>query len=166
MKKTIFYIIFLMLSFSFVLADMDDLDEAKKLIEQKVSCDELTEEQLEAIGDYYMELMHPGEAHEAMEEMMGGEGSESLRQVHLNMGYRFYCNKNLGLSGMGSGMMNMMMGGGNMMGSGMMGNFGYGMMGSFGYGYGILSLIVSILVIIILVLLAVWLYQKVTERRR
>ena len=55
-----------------------DFAETKKLLDSGVRCDQLTEEQLEAIGDYYMEQMHPGEAHELMDKMMGGEGSESL----------------------------------------------------------------------------------------
>jgi len=84
-----------------------------------MSCDKLSNEQLEAIGDYYMEQMHPGEAHEIMDNMMGGEGSESLKQVHINMARRIYCNENIyiGYGMMGSGGMM------NMMGRGMMGNY-------------------------------------------
>ena len=109
MKKTIFYIIFILFSFSLALAHEEDMVDAKKIIESGVSCDELTEEQLEHLGDYIMEQMHPGESHKIMDRMMGGEDSELLRQAHINMAYRFYCN--------------------NIKGGGMMANLGYGMMG-------------------------------------
>ncbi len=40
-----------------------------------------------------MELMHPGEAHELMHKMMGGEGSEAVRQMHIQMARSIYCNE-------------------------------------------------------------------------
>ena len=98
------------------------IEEGKNLVESNVPCDNLSDEQLEAIGEYFMEQMHPGEAHEMMDKMMGGEGSESLRQVHITMAKRLYCNEDI------SGMM----GSGGMMGwknpqtnmvQGMMGNW-------------------------------------------
>src|SRR3989338_10277772 len=94
----------------------DELADARQIIENKVPCSELTEDQLEHMGDYYMEQMHSGEAHELMDKMMGGEGSETLKQVHIQMAKRLYCNEDIG-GMMGGGMMNMMMGGGNMTGS-------------------------------------------------
>ena len=166
MKKIISILVIFLFGIVAVLAQEShdsEIEEGKKLVETKISCDKLSNEQLEAIGDYYMEQMHPGEAHEIMDNMMGGEGSESLKQVHINMAKTIYCGESGSM--MGSKMMNMM-GGVNMMGSGMMGNFGYGMMGGLGYGYGLLFWVIQILVIVILALLAVWLYQKVTERRR
>ena len=123
MRKIFAILIFGMLLFgvSLVSAHEHDFDETKQLIDSGIGCDKLTDEQLESIGDYYMEQMHPGEAHEMMDRMMGGEGSESLKQVHINMAKRLYCNESVdGM--MGGGMMM----GNNMMGSGMMGNFGYG----------------------------------------
>ena len=81
--------------------------QAEAIIQQKISCDELSLDQLEILGDYYMEQMHSGELHEIMDERMGGEGSASLRQVHINMGLMFYCGQR---SAMSSSMMNMMMG--------------------------------------------------------
>ncbi len=86
------FIVFSFASVPTILAHSDEtLLEAEHLVEEQISCDELTNTQLAAIGDYYMEQMHPGEEHEYMDEMMGGEGSESLEAMHINMAYRFYC---------------------------------------------------------------------------
>ena len=100
-----------------------DFSEAEAIIKNKIPCNELTDAQLEELGDYYMELMHPGEAHKLMDARMGGEGSESLRAVHISMGRSFYCRDNSAMMG---GMMGMMgTGGMGMMGTafGMMGNY-------------------------------------------
>ena len=75
---------------------------------QEVSCDEISEDDLEQLGDAVMEQQHPGEAHEVMDRMMGGEGSESLRQVHIRMGSRYL--------GCGTSYSQGMMTGGSMMG--------------------------------------------------
>lgn len=125
----------LLLNIGLVLAHEHSIDETKGLISSGISCEKLTDGQLEAVGEYYMEQMHPGEAHELMDRMMGGEGSESLRQMHIQMAKNLYCNESGGMMGngmMGSGsmmgMMPMMMG---MIGSRMMSNYpnyqlGYG----------------------------------------
>jgi hypothetical protein len=84
-----------------------DFVQAKELIDSGISCSELSEEQLESIGEYYMEQMHSGEAHEAMDEMMGGEGSESLKQMHINMARNNYCKENTMMNN--NGMMNGML---------------------------------------------------------
>ena len=114
MKKITSILVIFLLGIVAVLAQENhdgEIEEGKKLVESKTSCDKLSNEQLEAIGDYYMEQMHPGESHELMDNMMGGEGSESLKQVHINMAKQLYCNENVyaGYGMMGSrGMMNMM----------------------------------------------------------
>src|SRR3989338_2146976 len=112
MKKTMISVLFFVVLINSVLAQEEhDFTEAKQIVDSGVSCSKLTNEQLEEIGNYYMEQMHPGEAHEMMDNMMGGEGSESLKQVHINMAKRLYCNENvyIGYGMMGSGgMMNMM----------------------------------------------------------
>ena len=138
---------------------------AEEIIKQKIPCENLTEEQLEVLGDYYMEQMHPGELHEIMDERMGGEGSESLRQVHINMGRAFYCGDN---GAMPSGMMNMMMGR-NIIGEGgygmMANNFGYSMIGNFtpfGWGFGFIFMIIFWGLIIWLI---VWLVMKLTKQK-
>ena len=144
--------------------------ETKKLVDLGISCDKLTDEQLEAIGDYYMEQMHPGEAHELMDDMMGGEGSESLRQVHINMAKRIYCNEDVG--GMMPIMMDMMSDGNMMNSGGMMGeqNIQSGMMqgitGNYYIGYNVFGWLFMVLVIIVLVLLIIWLIKQLTKNTK
>ncbi|AJB41937.1 hypothetical protein [Thermofilum adornatum] len=69
-----------------------EIEEGKKLVESGISCDKLSDEQLEAIGEYIMELMHPGGAHEIVHKMMGiEEGTEYHKQFHINLARRMYC---------------------------------------------------------------------------
>ena len=147
MRKIFTIIIFsmLLLGVSLVSAYEHDFDEIKQLIDSGISCDKLTDEQLESIGDYYMEQMHPGEAHEMMDQMMGGEGSESLKQVHINMAKRLYCNENFYI-------------GYGMMGSGMMGNY------PTYYGYNNFWNILWLVFLIGIIALIVWLIYKFTKR--
>lgn len=152
-------VVLLFFSFSFVIASEDHEDtfaQAEEIIKQKISCDDLSDDQLEILGDYYMEQMHPGELHEIMDERMGGEGSENLRLMHIRMGNAFYCGESGAMSG---GMMDMMMGREGMIGGSM------GVMGGSYYAGGMttfnfLSWIVTILVILVLVLLIVMLFKK------
>ena len=156
MKNQRLFVISLMFLFltGFVAANsMENFSQAEKLINEGVSCDQLTDEQLELIGDYYMEQMHSGEAHEYMDQMMGGEGSESLRQVHIAMAKRIYCNENVYTN---YGMM-----GGNMMNGYMTGMAGYNYQ-PYTYGFNWLFTIVLALIITLLVILIF----KQNERRR
>ena len=110
MKKYVFLVLLVLILPVAVFAHGEDgFEDTKQLIASGVSCDELSDEQLESIGDFFMEQMHPGEQHEIMDEAMGGEGSESLKQTHIRITYMMYCNN------MRGGMMNMAFG---MMGSG------------------------------------------------
>jgi len=140
-------------------AHEEEIATGKALVEKKIPCEQLSEEQLEAIGDYEMEQMHPGEAHEQMDEMMGGEGSDSLKQMHIMMAKRLYCQENSG--GMMPMMMNMM-GSGNMMDSGMMG----GMYGGMGGWFSPLYTILLIGLIILVYLWIVKLWKDIQSRRR
>ena len=148
MKNKMFVIIFILL-LNLGLANaitQQEIKEAKGLIDSKVDCKSLSDSQLEIIGEYEMELMHPGDSHEAMHKMMGlKEGSEPEKQFHINMAKTIYCGESGGM--MGGGMMNMMMGG----------NMGYGMMGNYGYGLGYWSF-VNILYIILLIGLIILVY--------
>src|SRR3989338_10428118 len=123
MRKTILVIFgVLMLALNLVNAiTQQEIKEAKNLIDSKVDCKSLSDSQLEIIGEYEMELMHPGDSHEAMHKMMGlKEGSEPEKQFHISMAKTIYCGESGGM--MGGSMMHMMQGSGrmNMMG----GSFG------------------------------------------
>jgi hypothetical protein len=84
------------------------IDEGKRIPPDAVS-----PALLEELGDAVMAEIHPDpEVHAWMDQMMGGEGSESLASAHRWMGYRYLT----GGYGRGFGMM-----GGGMMGPGMMG---------------------------------------------
>ena len=92
----------------------DDFSQAQALIKSNAPCSQLTDVQLEEMGDYFMEQMHPGELHAIMEDRMGGEGSASLKLAHANLAKTFYCGDN---TAMPMNMMNSMMGRSSMMGS-------------------------------------------------
>ncbi|MFH1325374.1 MAG: hypothetical protein ABIH49_01215 [archaeon] len=156
MKKIfLVFILALFLSLTFISTHGEEtFAEAESIIQQKISCDDITDEQLEILGDYYMEQMHPGELHEIMDERMGGEGSESLRQVHINMGLAFYCGEHDEFSG---SMMNTMMGR-NMM-YGMMGNYYYNRNNPFIW-------IFNILLIVGLVLFIIWLVKEIRKNKK
>lgn len=151
MKKIILILVIFLLSIAIVFAQEShdtEIEKGKKLVNSKISCDKLSNEQLESIVDYYMEQMHPGEAHEMMDNMMGGEGSESLRQVHINMARRLYCDENV-YTGYG------------MMGGGMMGSGGYG----FGY-WSFINILYIILLIGLIILVYLWILKLLKDVRK
>lgn len=158
MKKMLNSIlIILLLNLSLVSAiTQQEIDEAKRLINSNVDCKSLSNSQLEIIGEYYMEQMHPGESHEAMHQMMGiKEGSEVEKQFHINMAKTMYCNEGTGMMGagmMGGGMMSMMMGSG--FGTNMMGNLGY----NFWY-WNFLNVLYAILLIGLIILVYLWIIK-------
>jgi putative membrane protein len=107
---------------------------------------------LEELGDSVMEeVIGNSTLHERMDNVLGGEGSKSLTNTHLRVGYNY-------LAGIPITMMTFMGVGGMMAYGGMMGGYGYlsqnvynpsdyGMMGSFGWiwmiigGFAFLSLL-------------------------
>ena len=162
-------VVILLLSFGLAGAvTQQEINEAKKLIDSKADCKSLSNSQLEIMGEYYMEQMHPGESHELMHQMMGlKEGSEAEEQFHINMAESIYCGET---NAFGSGgMMNMMMGG-NMMGgqnvqSGMM----QGMMENFGYGVGywnFVNVLYLILLIGLIILVYFWIIKLFRDSKK
>lgn len=106
----VFAVAFFSVSGVFAAADVpvastDEFASAKLLISQGAPCGQLSQDQLEQMGDYYMEQMMPGQAHKNMEQVLGGEGSENLKQMHILMARRWYCGDAVGM-----GMMGMMSG--------------------------------------------------------
>ncbi|MBI3033626.1 hypothetical protein HYY72_00510 [Candidatus Woesearchaeota archaeon] len=154
MKKIIFaMMVTLLLNLGLVSAiTQQEINEARSLIDSKADCKGLSDSQLEIIGEYYMEQMHPGEAHELMHKMMGiKEGSEAEKQFHINMAKTIHCNEDTG-GMMGGGMMSMMMGS----------NMGYGMMGNYGYGFGywnFLNVLYVILLVGLIILVYLWIIK-------
>lgn len=52
----------------------------------QIFCTKVTDDQFEKLGDAYMGYGITEQQHTAMEVMMGGEGSATLTQAHINMG--------------------------------------------------------------------------------
>lgn len=112
MKKLFaFLIVALLLNFGLVSAITEqEINEAKTLVDSGADCKSLSDSQLELIGEYYMEQMHPGEAHELMHKMMGfEEGSDAEKQFHINLAKTIYCNERGTFVMLGGGMMGSMM---------------------------------------------------------
>ena len=165
----------------------NELTEAKKIIDAGTACTNLSNEQLELIGESYMEQMHPGDAHELMHKMMGlQEGSDTEKQFHVNMAKTIYCNEsNAGTGMMGSGMIGGMMGNnlttngmmaggiaGNMMGNGAgstQWTMAYGTATSAGnwasnlYGILYIVLLIGLIILVYLAIVKLWKYGNKKE---
>jgi hypothetical protein len=151
--RTTLWMITAILLVTAVAAHDDAIANGKLLVDSHVACANLSDTQLESIGEYLMEQAHPGEAHEAMHEMMGiKDGSPEEEQMHRQIAQMMYCG---GATGMMNGTLNhpmMARGFAPMMGNGMM-RSGYPLMGGFA-GY---NSTLDALVCIALILLIVWL---------
>lgn len=137
----------------------NNFNDTKQLIGSGVSCNILSDKQLEGIGEYYMEQMHPEESHESTHQRMGlVEGSEAEEKFHINLAKTMYCGElSTGMMGMGAG--GMMQSSNAGMNAGMMGAY-YGS----GNLAGILWLIILILLAVALSLLIIWLYKQIKRK--
>jgi len=153
---------------------------------KNIDCNKVTDDQWEKLGDAVMSIMHPDERqHELMDRMMGGEGSDSLKAMHIYMGQKYLnCSSDSGMMGGNSGMMGGMMSGNmmGMMGGGMMnnlltkssannsdGNWRYSMMGfpttaGFGSGWMIFGWLFMILFWALVILAIVWLIKTLVGK--
>jgi len=150
MKKILFFMVALLLTLALVNAvSQEELNDAKALIDLKITCDKLTNEQLEEIGEYYMEQMMPGEAHKRAHEMMGlTEGSDAEEQFHIDLARRSYC----GETAAGFGMM----------GRGMMGNY----QPNYNYGYSGFWNGLWIVFLIGAIILVIWIIYRLTRKAK
>jgi len=148
----------------------------EKLQAEEVSCEDLSDEDFGALGEYFMGLM-TGTSHEAMNammiQMMGEEGEE---QVHVAMGKRLSgCDTSATFSPQGMSFMPMM----QMMGGGMMGGwstpfntnqsfqsmmgFGFTPLGAFGW---IFMILWWVLIVVAIVALVRWLMRQSSDTER
>ncbi|MEM0476203.1 MAG: hypothetical protein QW367_01005 [Candidatus Aenigmatarchaeota archaeon] len=100
MKKFLIIILLFFFVISFAFAHSEDaelnaeIQKGKELFEKlqqgKITCQDLTNEDFHAIGEYAMELMVGGSDHLLMNQMMERmHGKEAEEQMHINMGKRF-----------------------------------------------------------------------------
>ena len=139
-----------------------------------ISCAKVTDAQFEKLGDAVMGYGITEQQHTAMENMMGGEGSATLAQAHINMGRSYlgcWANYNSGPSSMpmmgyssGSSTSGTYAQTGNyyspqrMMDYGF--NTGWGMMGGHNWFGWVTQILIWILLILGIVVLVKWLRKN------
>ena len=139
----------------------------------QIDCDKVSAENLEALGDAAMgKMLGSPEQHEIMDKMMGGEGSESLKTVHKNMGLNYLgCSASTGFN---PGMMNMMTGNWSNFNNlknynSMMGNFGFNNMMGWGWGWSLFGWVTMILfwvlTVVVIVALIKWLLADKNKKK-
>jgi len=132
-----------------------------------IRCDDVADDQFEELGDAVMQAMiGDDQQHELMDNMMGGEGSQSLRLMHIAMGQRYLgcAEGQIGTMGMMGGMMSMMGSGWRGGDGAMMGNF-YGPRGMMGGSWGIGMLVFWLIVIVGIVLSVRWMSGQSSSRK-
>ena len=149
-------------------------EEGKQLWEKfrnkEIGCSDLNNEQLGAIGEYFMGQM-TGESHAAMNAMMiQARGEDGEKQMHIVMGKRFLgCDPKATLPILNNGWMPMM----NMMWGGRLPSFGINStnnMMNFGFGlfnwFNLFFMISWWLIIIIgIITLIKWLIDKFNKKK-
>jgi len=157
MRRIFTVLILFLLSISFVVAHKEDtLAQGEAIVQAKTSCDALSDEQLEAVGEWYMEQMHPGALHDAMHTAMGlEEGTDEEEKFHMLLAQRMYCGDTNAYYGM--------MGGYGMMGYGMMGMM-YGNWGWFFLWF--LWILLFIIIFAAVFALVFWLVWKSLNKKK
>lgn len=145
-----------------------------KLQAKQVTCAELTDDDFDVLGDYFMgQRLGSTASHDAMNTnmttMMGEEGE---KQMHISLGKRLSgCDVNATLPANGAGFWSMM--GGN--DSNQLGRGTYGMMGGFGnqpYMYGwsggfvFFHMILAGLVVVFLILGIIYFWKGITQKTK
>ncbi len=156
----------------------------------QINCAKIASDELVKLGDAWMDVEIPNQqAHQAMDNMLGGDGSQSLDAAHTQMALRYLgCNLNENGYNGGYSWMPMMFGGynnnagnnpennntdatrggefGTMMGWGGYG-YGYGNMmnGGFGWGFAALGVIFWLVAFIDLILLGIFLWKKIKSHK-
>jgi len=123
-----------------------------------LNCSQISPQTLEKLGDAIMEENHPGRMHEAMDVMMGGEGSETLKQAHISMGAGYLgCRPGEIEAVTIKGQPRRLESFQEDMSRNMMPWGGYGMMSSW---FGTFSIVIQILLVILLGVLIRYFWQK------
>ncbi|OHA52730.1 MAG: hypothetical protein A3A97_01145 [Candidatus Terrybacteria bacterium RIFCSPLOWO2_01_FULL_40_23] len=133
----------------------------EKLQAKQVSCEQLTDEDFEVMGDYFMSLM-VGSSHQLMDENMDSViGEEGNEEMHIAMGKRLSgCDTSAAYPAGADGFMTTMM-----MGGGYMNNImGYGYMNSgSAWFYSFAMLLMMIVWLVVGVLAAAWLWKQIKK---
>lgn len=167
-----FIALILMASSAFAHSDESEIGEGREIVESGQSCDTLTGEQLEAVGEYVMELMHPGEAHELVHQRMGiQEDTDYHERFHMNLAQSMYCGDMpmagmMGVMGWWNNEVPKFGWGRQMMGSGSMMRFGYRTGASYWSitGFLYLALLVGIVGLVYFWLIRLWKGTKKGKR--
>lgn len=140
-----------------------------KLQSKQVTCQDLTDDDFDVLGDYYMgQRLGNTSTHEAMNTMMTnmmGEAGE--KQMHIALGKRLSeCDTSAQLPSQGSNFLPMMGLGGMM--NGAVGSYWSGNAGSmmgFNTPYSLLGSAISVLVIIFLVLGIIYFWKGINRKK-
>lgn len=141
-----------------------------KLQSKQTTCKDLTDDDFDVLGDYFMGLrLGNTTTHESMNNMMTNMmGEEGEKQMHIALGKRLSgCDINAPVPNQGSNFLPMM-GIGGMMNGGGMGNYWYGngrsMMG-YNSPYTFFSPLISVLVIVFLVLGIIYFWKEIKRKK-
>lgn len=147
----------------------DNILKAQKVSSvSQIDCRKISSDQFEKIGDAWMDVRIGNQAiHERMDQMMGGEGSQSLTNAHIQMGENYLsCNKNgttYNWMGMMQGLHNSSSKGGGFPMMGWGNGYGNMMGGNFGWGIGALGLLFWFAAFVDLILFGVFLWKRIRK---